>query len=77
MLLLMQRNRWRNSMSRKRKNSGPQFAVPPDGVPSEYLIDGIRRYSQKKLPLLWFSRMNRLPYGFVLYIKANYVDVKQ
>lgn len=60
-------------MPSKMKFEYPHFELPPDSEPSEHLLSKIKYYKSKDIPLLYLARMRRVPYGFILYISANYL----
>lgn len=57
----------------KGNDSRPTFGIPPDGEPSETLLSKIKSYSDRGIPLAYIARMNRLPLGYIVYIKAKYL----
>lgn len=55
------------------KDKRPVFGIPPDGEPSEALLSKIKSATDKGLPLSYLARMNRLPLGYIVFIKAKYL----
>ena len=49
------------------------FEIPPDGSPSKALLSKISQAKDAKRPLLYIARMNRMPYGYILYLKAEFL----
>lgn len=56
------------------RQNRPEFGIPPDGVPSGALLFRISQYQKQGKPLTYLARMNRMPVGFYVYLKAVYLS---